>query len=116
MDNRQHTLNLLFSTLASISCRSSTDILSKVDAHHPPLELEINYSTQQSLVFNFTYNGDFRKADYGAINSNLRHVHLPGLVDYLDCDDMADKFHEVINKKISDYVPITVKRSNCYPP
>lgn len=104
-NNRNVFLDLIFTNKCDLLVETAHDILVSCDSHHPALifDVDLNGSTfvHQNNV-EFQYN--FKNYDFSNLNHILLNINWDPI---LDCDiDMAvDRFYDIINQCIEEFVP-----------
>lgn len=91
--------------------------LSKIDPYHPPLEIQLRYSSQNFLKLHKASRLNFKKADYSSIKEDLGNTNWEDLFsDIDDPDTLVEIFYNVVNQTIERNVPRFFVHTNSHPP
>lgn len=91
------------------------DPLSKIDPHHPPIEIDVNLCSPMPLANRVFATHNFRKADYTAINDKLSKIDWNNSINNHDLDAMVSNFYSILQAIIEECVPKTKSRNVKYP-
>lgn len=116
-NKKSRILDLALSNSNDLHVTESQCQMSKLDSHHPALEINMNVSTDPLLLKNKTFaTHNFKKADYSTVNLKLSQIDWDSELDHMrDVDAMVSKFYDIINKIIVETVPKTNVRNLKYP-
>ncbi|KAL0832334.1 hypothetical protein ABMA28_001768 [Loxostege sticticalis] len=116
-NKKSRILDLALSNSNDLHVTESQCQMSKLDSHHPALEINMNVSTDPLLLKNKTFaTHNFKKADYSTVNLKLSQIDWNSELDHMrDVDAMVSKFYDIINKIIVETVPKTNVRNLKYP-
>ncbi|CAH0730476.1 unnamed protein product, partial [Brenthis ino] len=92
-------LDLVLANFDNIKVSKSLDVLSKLDPHHPPLDVEIIQQSNSCLNSIPFATHAFKKADYNKVNSELRRIDW--VFEFRCSNDvnvMVETFYRIINK------------------
>lgn len=92
-----------------IEVARSQDVLSRIDLHHPPLDVTLTIGNLKLLKPSIKQFRIFRKGNYDRINSLISNIDWVSLFNNLNVNDSVKLFYFQINKIISEIIPI----SNC---
>lgn len=116
-----HQKRLLDLVLSNSNCeiliQESLSTISRVDLYHPPLQIFLFSQGPLMLSPKFTPRHNFFKGDYDRIRNFLSEVDWN--LEFKACisiDDVVSRFYIVINKVISDFVPVQKQNRKKYPP
>lgn len=99
-----------------INIRPSHDILSKIDNHHPPIDIHVHISRHNVLrTDNNQIFYKFHAADYQAINARLSETDW-SFLDDVDVDMGVSRFYDILYEVIDTFIPKYTYRSSEYPP
>ncbi len=112
----ERTLDLFITNIEPSRVRvyASDDPLVSVDAHHPPLFIEVDVSRLKCLSENRPPRTNFYRADYVRVNNELSRVDWSNELADLNIDDAVDKFYSVL-KPYVESIPKTSVSSRDYP-
>lgn len=105
--------------LSSIKCHEvsaiSQDLPAPVEYHHDPILTSFNCDIVNNTDFVNENRRDFFKTDYNLIISKLHSFDWISLLNDLDIQKNISLFYGVIDKVISDNVPIKRKSDSSHP-
>ncbi|WP_165349326.1 hypothetical protein, partial [Enterobacter cloacae complex sp. 4DZ1-17B1] len=116
MEHRKkgYTLDLLFASSDLVKNLQFQDQLLKSDDHHEPSFFEVSSGEVAHLPHRVIELGYFR-GNYEAVNNTMANTDWNELFHDLSVDPSIDKFYEVLNKAISDFIPRKRVFSGSYP-
>lgn len=107
-NKNEKILDLIFCNKHRVDRISRSDVpLVCEDDHHPAIEFFCNVGARDYLRETSSYNFNFRKGDYDAINSELLGVDWGSLLGGVDVNVGVDVLYKMLEKVISKYVPKT---------
>ncbi|CAH2087196.1 unnamed protein product [Euphydryas editha] len=116
-NKQQKTLDLVFSnTSYPLTVTDPTDILSGIDAYHPPIQINLAIDMQKPLKPKTNAVLQFYKADYNRIRERLLSVDWDVELDLsLTVDEITQIFYNIINNIIHEEIPKKRPIKNGYP-
>lgn len=109
-------LDLVLSNFNGLSVAHNYDILSKLDVHHPALDIELHLNCPMVLKSKQFATHNFKKADYMQVNSMLSGVDwLSELSLVEDVNFMVNKFYNILRTIIEATVPKSKRQNRNYP-
>ncbi|KAG6460286.1 hypothetical protein O3G_MSEX011890 [Manduca sexta] len=115
-NHNNRVLDLVFSNFDGVSVIKSTNYLSKIDVHHPPLNIEVTTKEPSYAVSKQFATHNFRKADYSLVNNKLSVVDwYSELSSVGDVNIAVSKFYSILHSIIEATVPKTKPRNFKYP-
>jgi hypothetical protein len=113
-NHNNRMLDLVLVT-SGLSCSVTEAVgLSRIDDHHPPLEIIIKAEKIRLMKENVTPRLLFRKTDYNACLTELSEIDWEQFGD-LSCDDFVQYFYSVLWEIIEKYTPKARPKSHKYP-
>ncbi|CAH2109339.1 unnamed protein product [Euphydryas editha] len=110
-------LDLVLADQLFCQVTEATVSLSKIDPHHPPLDIVLEYHPDKALKPNKIIRYNYYKANYENINSELGKINWQELFkNIMDPNQMLDIFYERIDRLIKLFVPTTTKSNSSKPP
>lgn len=109
-------LDLVLSNISNLTVTKPTDLLTKLDSHHPNLLVSIPFSDIKQLKTNYRSGYNFFKADYEQIKNELKNVNWN--CTFQNCIDINEKvgaFYSVLQTTIDNFVPKYSKKKSKYP-
>ncbi|XP_045448929.1 uncharacterized protein LOC123657427 [Melitaea cinxia] len=99
-------LDLVLANFENIKVSNSLDLLSKLDPHHPVLDIVITKNQNKVLTSKPFATHCFKKANYSAVNSALRNVDWDyELKNCPNVNIMVQKFYCIFNRTIDSTIP-----------
>lgn len=114
-NSNDRILDLTLANFETVDVRRCDPPLSKIDLHHPPLLLHIDFEMNDTLKPNFRNIYNFKKANYTLINENLSLIPWHSILKDLNIEDATDRFYVIINDTLRNYVPQKSIGEKCYP-
>ncbi|XP_039761446.1 uncharacterized protein LOC120634736 [Pararge aegeria] len=109
-------LDLVLANFENIKVTNSLDLLSKLDPHHPVLDIEITEIDNTVLISKPVIRYCFQKANYSTVLSELRRVDWDyELVNCEDVNVMVQKFYLILNKIINSTIPKSRPKNRIHP-
>ncbi|KAH9640841.1 hypothetical protein HF086_014427 [Spodoptera exigua] len=110
-------LDLVLTNLDHVAVSAPTDVLSKLDVHHPPILCELSFTHLKNPRYcNNRTKLNYHRADYVAIGEALEQVDWPSEFDpCMTVDQMVDIFYNLLYGLIERYVPKVPIKSTKYP-
>ncbi|KAF9806239.1 hypothetical protein SFRURICE_021458 [Spodoptera frugiperda] len=103
-------INLVLSNISNLTVTKPTDLLTKLDSHHPNLLVSIPFSDIKQLKTNYRSGYNFFKADYEQIKNELKNVIGTVLFKIV-----LILMKSVLRTTIDNFVPKYSKKKSKYP-
>ena len=87
----------------------------RVDRHHPPLHIEIDFEPVRIAADYDIPQYNFRRADYKLVNRELSNMDWNTCLGSDEVNGMVERFYDRVNEVIQRTVPVRRPRSNKYP-
>ena len=101
--------------LQYIAVCKATDVLSKVDTHHPPLEIKLILHKYKASKGQLPRTRNFNKCDYSTINNTITQIDWKLLFAPLDTNYSVNSFYNQINTIINNHTKISPKQISKFP-
>lgn len=108
-------LDLILSNLNIVNISACSDPLTRVDLHHPPLLIQLDFDIMKNLGINMRSIFNFKKADYSSLNAELSCVSWDANFKDLNTEEMINTFYNILDSLINLYVPRLKVKSKSYP-
>jgi ribonucleases P/MRP protein subunit RPP40 len=118
LNSNSRILDLVLTTKNAneVDVKPSSDILSKIDNHHPPIDIYIHITKQTLLKCDKSQTlYKFKFADYQSLTSKLEETDWTFL-DTCDVQEAVSKFYSILYDLIDKFVPKFKYRQSEYPP
>ncbi|CAK1590286.1 unnamed protein product [Parnassius mnemosyne] len=118
-NNKNVILDLVLTDILICTVSKSTNLLSKIDTQHPPLDIVLSLTVDKKLPFNInTKKFNFYKAGYDSIKDHLSNLHWSETFRHLsDVNEMVKVFYNVLWEAIRKFVPYKCfAKKGRYPP
>lgn len=115
---KDRILDLVLSNSQSVGIVPATDIISRVDPHHPVIQINLSFPKTFTLPYANSINKlSYFKADYKAIGEALNEIDWSVKLNsgFSSVDEMVDIFYEVLHSLIKKFVPFAKKPNLKYP-
>lgn len=107
-------LDLVLTNISGLNTRKVLGIVNE-DQYHPPLLIHLNPNNVKFMKSIRSIKSNFYKADYGAINNEIKLINWQNEFEGLNTNDVAAKFYFIIRKLIVKYTPIIKPKSDRFP-
>lgn len=108
-------LDLVLSTTVKVLV-TSTEPISRIDSHHPPLKIVLMENNKLKTVKHsqrLRYN--YRKCNYQDIKKDLANVDWSSIMDEPDINVAVDVFYTSVSELIDKHMPLISKSNDKYP-
>lgn len=112
---RQLDLILTNDTDNAIIMESKTP-LSKIDAHHPPIEVHIDVTMTPISPTHIHGKYNFARADFDGLNGYMMSVDFESDLMVLDTDDAVDLLYDKLYGGLERFVPKVQRKDGHHPP
>ncbi|XP_055623163.1 uncharacterized protein LOC129766609 [Toxorhynchites rutilus septentrionalis] len=85
--------------------------LLKVDDHHKPLALIVNFCSRMEDDSSSRSELDFSRCDYHTVNNKIASLDWDRILDHTSVDNAVSTFYEQLNEIIRETVPLKAQRS-----
>ncbi|CAK1584851.1 unnamed protein product [Parnassius mnemosyne] len=117
LNHNKRILDLVLSNMDNINISKPSHVLSKIDLHHPPVQVSLTFSKKVVNIPITTHTKlNYFKADYNSICTALQEIEWHW--EFSSCvsvDAMVEKFYYIIRELIHKHVPRKIVKNNKYP-
>lgn len=113
-NNRILDLVLTNCTSEEFNLKAANEI-SKIDNHHPPLEIKVVAKDAKFITPIKTPKLNFFKANYELINYELNQINWINELCDMNVNDQVDRFYSIVNDIIHRFTPVLLPKDDKFP-